>query len=1783
MADPVQSSDLVQLNQSMLESLAWELETSQENFSLTFACCNFSSLRDCSIKALHNLSTVPIQELRLDFTARALYTTILQAVQDDPPVALIVLGFERLQDIDQVLLTVNQVREEFRKNFKFPIVFWLNEHILKKFTRLAPDFKSWAKTIVFTLPPESRIALLQQEIDTVFDNILAQGDGSLPRSMILRLQIDVQNLSGLIPEIDATSTKRNFEGTATPRLIIAPSLAASFYFIRGQIASGKNQIEDAHRLYKHSLFLFKQAVQRLPPQSTNGEIEHQRFRLIEQQACVLFHLGLGWRRYAVMRRSKWRQACRIAERYYRSCVNVLEQTGHSEQVAKFIGALGEVLQRTEQWRPLKEIALKALTLHTLNRDSIRLSYAYGLCAEVELAQSKWEEAEKYAEKALQVGSDLDLASEMETTNPLLQRDYFESLYRLLLACAERGLGRISEAKSNLEMARSQCKSTYDPLLHIRILKELQVLLLNDQKLPLEAFKVKQERDSIEYQYGFQPFIGAIPLQPQREVLRTEPTLNETEVVERGRELSTSGREEHIKQLWERIGQSYYSLIILYGQSGVGRTSLLVAGLVPKLRHETMGDKCIVPVVLSSYVDWVSKLGQKLSNAYHEVKPRKPSHRSQQLQSTEAILEQLKKHNEQNLLTVLIFDQFENFFNIEKTDREAFFVFLEKCLAILGVTVIISITDVALAELLELAHHAGQAKRPSDLALEKEAYEVLENVLQKKHLYYIRNFLRNDAKKIIQGLTNRSEFKIEDKLVDILVRDLADGTDEIRPIELQVVGSQLQKQEITTLAEYQQKGPKDKLVQKFLDEVVNDCGEDNKQIANVVLSLLTDESDRRPIRTCDEIITDAYNREYLREMLPEEVRQRVELVLEIFFESGLVSWIEDIQIKRYQLIHEYLVSFIHQNQKAKLQAQVQNYKEQLEKEKKKREKAQRKELNTARISAGVFLLVCLVIFFLWRQAQEAKVEAQEATMNAKLNSIRAMISSAKANLAQHSNFEATLDSLRATDLLIPTNNKEEKSLSNGLDEKHQIIRRSNLAKLRKELEKIWQPLIYGLREFNRFEDGSNTEINSISVNPADNTMIAIGSKDGTIKIWHRSLERPKNQRNTTEAVHEIFAAKTGVTSVRFSPDGNLLASAHPDGTVRIWQTGNAAQFGNERSLIRHKTVTSVSFSPDSNLLATAGKDGIVKIWNTRSGNQVQTLTGHTGRVTSVSFSPDDEKLASAGEDGIVKIWNTRNGNQVQTLTGHTGKVTSVSFSPDGKKLASASGLSPKLLTSSGSASPIDRTIRVWSVKDGKEILPPLVGHTLDVTSVSFSCDGKTIASASEDKTVKLWSSGNGALLETLEGHKLYVKSVDFGCDRKQHSIFIASAGKDNTVRLWNDQETNLIQAIPNKSNQVSLIRFSPNGKEIAVASQDFKFGKSTIQLWDAKTGALLGASQEQPLILDLKMSSSGTLASCSTNRTNGEIIVNLWKLNDAAIQPLTVRGQEVEPLQGGHRGFNCRLSVSPDGKQLASTDDSGFLTLWDLTTGKEKMKPWDAHPRSIIGGLSFSSDGKFLASAGNDGKAKIWNTADATQFGSDFKDRNKPIGEVANISFSSTKDSPLNIPLVAIARKDGMMRLWSLNGVLLKAWQAEAQAENNKSEIDIAFRSDKFRDRPDGPDSQTPDEILTSGRMPSSKQTDTDGTLLKAWGKDGTLLQTINLDKVFGIDGLGGNAISVSPDGRRIAIASSDQTIKILKVEHPQYLKLEALRDRTCALFSNYLQKNPNVVRESDRNLCSPNT
>jgi WD40 repeat protein len=252
-----------------------------------------------------------------------------------------------------------------------------------------------------------------------------------------------------------------------------------------------------------------------------------------------------------------------------------------------------------------------------------------------------------------------------------------------------------------------------------------------------------------------------------------------------------------------------------------------------------------------------------------------------------------------------------------------------------------------------------------------------------------------------------------------------------------------------------------------------------------------------------------------------------------------------------------------------------------------------------------------------------------------------------------------------------------------------------------------------------------------------------------------------------------------------PDGRGTATVSGDGTLTL--TGHT------------QDVLDSEFSRDGRLLASASRDGTVKIWEARTGRALHTLTGHTGPVLSVSFHPGGRLLASAGEDGTMKLWDVNTGKDLLTLKGHDGPVGFVAFRADGRRLFSSGD---------------DATVREWDMVSGGEFTSERRSFPT-ASRVVLGRDGKLTAMVDSQGQIQVRTSGTRGLPLALKGYAGRVHGMAFSPDGR----YLASACSDGTVRLWDVFVRRQLPPFAEPIIGAHGVAFSPGGRYLAVAGDD----------------------------------------------------------------------------------------------------------------------------------------------------------------------------------------------------------------------------------------------------------------------------------------------------------------------------------------------------------------------------
>ncbi|MDJ0796280.1 MAG: tetratricopeptide repeat protein [Calothrix sp. MO_167.B12] len=1755
--------DIPAYNENSWQELCWAIEQSSSTanstgeFSLILAHCNSANLRRRLTEKLQSSCPVEIREILLDQYVTKLYRYIRAELGNEHPQGLVISGLESLQEIDSVLKRANQVREEFRKHFPFPVVLWMTDAVLQKLIKLAHDLYSWATIVEFAIDTDDLIHVIQQTADRVFTKVLDVGAGRFLHNTTLNLGIG----SPQRIELESARLELQYRGVT-----LQPELEAGLEFVLGR---DTGNLEQSWQHYERSLVLLQQAEEE--SRCREGEREREEDKgdkedkgtrrqgektplLIEKQGCLLYSMGLWWRTRAVLHRMEQQPASKQARDYFRQCISVFEQANRSDLVANFINALGSVLQKLQEWDELEPIAHQALELHQAYPHEFRLARAYSLLAAVDLAKSATTEAKKKAQQALNILDNAVSAAENSSSAQIIadldwEQSYHRGWYLFTLGEAQLALGETEAAINTLETAKDQTKHQYDPELYISILSKLHKCDF-EQGEYLKAFEIKQQQRSLEQQYGFHAFIGAGRLQPKQQVSNPAlPLVKQQGTI--AAEIAAAGREQDIKRLSKRMGDAFYKLTIIHGQSGVGKSSILQAGLIPELQHKTIDARDFVTVLQQVYTNWVKELGNCLKDAMSDLNTRIYGGRVKTnfplLESDlgeESILKQLQANSDNRLFTILIFDQFEEFFFVYKDPQQRlpFYRFLRKCLDVAHVRVILSLREDYLYYLLE----CNQRLIDFDV--------INNNILDKNILYYIGNFSPEDTKLLISNLTETTQLDLKPELIDALVEDLAGDLGEVRPIELQVVGTQLQTEKISTLEKYQERGQKDKVVGRFLEEVVKDCGENNETIARGVLYLLTDENNTRPLKTRADLES-----ELEKELEIEVVSEKLDLVLLILVRSGLVFKLPSDPDDHYQLVHDYLVTFVRTKAWEK-------EKEQRKLTEKKLNDALKQELIAKEKLNDVLKQQLLEAQrgLLWKVSLGTIAGALSMFLsfvlihynNAHLISMSA---EAKSFLKSHQNLKALVKSLKAGKRL-----QQWSSIGVNLDTKMKVLG-------------ALQDVVYTIRELNTLE-GHNNTVTSVNFSP-NGEMVVSGDASGMVIIW----------RKNGEEIARFQAHDKKITSLSFSPDNQTVLSGSEGKTLTRWNLKGEEIVtfkGNEEE------ITSFSFSPDGQKIASGSKDGNIKLWNVKNGKEIPTFKSKSnGRIIkSISFSTDGKTIVSVSDEETRKFWNL-NGEEVKTGNGVPSRVIIKSDSETSNQQGNNTLLKPadvyllKILYLPDSLAFNGRnidddqttgTVRLSSedinainaeflqIYTGEKTSFLLKGHKKEVTSASLSPNGKMLASGSKDKTVKLWNlekknfttpdisrstkvsfHPNGDKLASVKSDQVqlfqrqgnlitklpgYHSEVSFSHDNqivtgtqdwtvqiwRSDGTFVKTLGayiyrnfspdgrtialvkNDNSVKLFSSDNVKAIATLKGHKDRVYLITFSPDGEILATTSKDKtiiwrKDGTRITTLKDYKDGVQkIGFS------------------------TNGENLVILG--GDNTVKFLRRDGTEIRTIRTLYSDEEMLVNLIPDGEIVVIDNrvkgkEKEKVELWRIDgTFLKKIEP-QGNSNSIAF-KGFAPDNKTMVIS-SDEKVQVWN-------------RNG--GLITSLKDVVNRLLSPNLQTLAIVEGSNKVKLWKLDGTPITTIKLKTE-KANIGRWDIKF----------SPDGQT---LVIK----------VDRETVEIWRMDGTFLKAL---RGFGNDKINyfdfKEHLSFSSDSKTIAIRTGKNEVQLWGINTKGNTKVSLLK------------------------------
>lgn len=1016
-----------------------------------------------------------------------------------------------------------------------------------------------------------------------------------------------------------------------------------------------------------------------------------------------------------------------------------------------------------------------------------------------------------------------------------------------------------------------------------------------------------------------------------------------------------GRDAEIKKIFDLIDKNIVTIVS--GKPGIGKTSLLNAGVIPMLREDYY-----LPIYIridfnlekSPLVQTKEFVETKIKGIDENAIPFNDLSLWEYFHNVEIYKGKVKP--------VLIFDQFEEIFTIGKTKTSELNEFITEIANLIENRMPLSVQKKYKENEESFASSYIEQNYRAVFSLREEYLPQLENINM-----YVPS-VRKSRFRVMPLNGDNAVKAIEKTGKDIIVENVA-------------------KQII-------QKMPDPKSYE-YIPYETNKRTWENKKVEPYLLSLFCSELNAKRLEKGDDKIDEALIKEteltniinnyYEKNVKTDDKKIKIEnslltsdgkRQLQTIEKFGMlesdIKYLEDKRIIRkleregtsyVELIHDVLAEIVKESRDDRL--------------KKEREQAEKKKIKSMYLKKYCSWIIAIVIFaaflFLYQHKVAKKNEAlKKLGFDCLKNSLVSL---------SEKDFNSTrLYSLYALKYL-----KE--------DEEGRYRARTNI---------LSYPEYLAISSYN-----CKNSINSVYFSH-DGNVLAAGNDGNTVILMDAKIG--------TE-IRNFPGHSDSITSVSFSPDGKILASGSEDRSIKLWNVNSGKEIISLKDI---HSVNCIRFSPNGNILATGGminpesKEGIIILWNVKNGTEIKRMKGNYSPVFDADFTPDGNTLASCSNEGII-FWDVKKSETIPEMKDYSGFVTNIKFSPDGKTLAASSktgsfikicdvkskekivqfkvkNVNSICFYTDGKSIAVvsDKKITLWSLKSNS-MVSTLGKHDEPISTVQFSSDGTKLASGSKDKKIKIWDIRSGKV-STLKGHLRCVSSLDFSpTDDKM----LASGSRDKTIKIWNLETCVPITLKGHKENVASVV-FSLDGKLLISGSWD-----KTIKIWDIEKKkkreifTLKGHTSEVECVV-FPPNNSKRIASGSWDRT-----IRIWDIETG----------EMESICKGHTNIVSGISFLPNGRELLSGSLDNMVKLWnikdrkelstvyrhvspiysiglspvgsklaiggvdrtiillDIITGK-KITALEGHLYAIHT-LRFSPDGKKLASGSSDCTIKIW--------------------------------------------------------------------------------------------------------------------------------------------------------------------------------------------------------------------
>ncbi len=423
--------------------------------------------------------------------------------------------------------------------------------------------------------------------------------------------------------------------------------------------------------------------------------------------------------------------------------------------------------------------------------------------------------------------------------------------------------------------------------------------------------------------------------------------------------------------------------------------------------------------------------------------------------------------------------------------------------------------------------------------------------------------------------------------------------------------------------------------------------------------------------------------------------------------------------------------------------------------------------------------------------------------------------------------------------------------------------------------------------------------------------------------------------TGKVLHQLKGSKGSLSTVQFSPSGELVLAAASDGRILIWdcQTGTVV-----KTLEHEQRVESAGFSADGKFVISAStvkpdadKQAVVCLWEVLSGREIRRFSSNSKSIAQIEMSPNGRLVLARSKDGILRVWDAMSGIERYQLT----RIREARFADKGESILVAEGNMARLI----------------ETKTGEEI-SRFQGQAVPIYSALFSKTGRYLMTLVDRKYAQVWDLKTGAPRRRLEGHSDYISSLSHSPDEE----VLLTASKDETARMWNLSSGKQVKVFQEDS-EILLASFSLDAQTVLTASKT-----GTAHVWDSVTGQ----EKEQFRVTDGSYEYLESLH-LSPNRslllTTGDPTA-LWD---------TSSGSLVQRLESQKHHLHTHPTYwgefSSDGSLVSTLSTAGDLRVWDLASGKVALSFVNAQTR--FGTSAFAPDAKTIVTACEDGSARLW--------------------------------------------------------------------------------------------------------------------------------------------------------------------------------------------------------------------